>query len=100
VQGYLGQYDSDYFEVTIPGKPAAQADYKEYRVTVKPSERFELVGLAVATDARGNELEAYSITQGDDERKVPFSVKTTDDFDYLNDDPDGAGAYTITIKAL
>lgn len=100
VNGYLGQGDADFFTVTIPARPADTQEYRRYRVTITPRDRFWLDGLTIERDEDHEELESYVIVQSDTQREVRFSVKTTAEYSYLDDDPDGAGAYTIRITAL
>lgn len=92
IKGYLGQYDSDWFVVTIPGRPEAQDGYKKYEVTIAPN-RFNLSGIGFYEDA-------YMMYQGSDEIKYRFTPSVKDDYSYFDGTPDGAGAYEISIKEV
>lgn len=102
VAGYLGELDTDMFYVTIPGKPLDQLQFKRYRVSITDSSRFWLVGMGLVqeTDSGGTPLQSYIVTQGLIDMNVFFSPVTKEPYAYLNNEPDGAGAYTITVAEI
>lgn len=101
-QGYLGEQDTDVFYVTLPAMPLEQIIPKRYRVSITDSNRFWLIGtgLVQETDTAGKPLQSYIVTQGLVDLNVYFSPVTKDAFTWLNSEPDGAGAYKITVEEL
>lgn len=101
-QGYLGEQDTDVFYVTLPAMPLEQVIPKRYHVSITDSNRFWLTGagLVQETDTAGKPLQSYIVTQGLVELNVYFSPVTKDAFTWLNTEPDGAGAYKITVEEL
>lgn len=95
VSGYLGETDLDMFTINIPAKPAEQPLPTEYRVTVTNPEKFTLAGLVPHPDGNG-----YLIIQGLLDQTAHFSVIAKPDYAYLNNEPDGAGAYQISVAII
>ncbi len=101
-QGYLSQGDTDWFEVAIP-RHALGEDANEYRVTISNSDIFELRSASAQFNQERDDgqdvVGSYIINSrvGDGSDTVRFSVHTTDDYDYLDREPDGPGAYQIQI---
>ena len=100
VKGYLGEGDADMFYVKIPAKPVDQVTPNRYRVTISDPKKFFLTGLIHEVDGEGKMLDSYVITQQSYEWQVPFSVGTNPDYNWLNYEPDGAGAYEISISLI
>ncbi len=98
--GYLGQNDVDFFEVVLPERDVQRA----YRFTIEDRQRFLLNWNdpvdAVEWDDDGDVAYYEIIVPADTERTVRFSVVTTGDYNYLNDQADGAGAYEISLVGV
>ncbi|MGI6140071.1 MAG: hypothetical protein ACOYI9_13720 [Candidatus Hydrogenedentales bacterium] len=102
VKGYLGEDDQDWFSITIPGKEDPEShSYNQYRITIDNPEKFNLSGIAPELDDDAQVIPgSYLLIQQNHEYKVSFQVVTNPLFSYLNNQPDGAGAYTISIQKL
>lgn len=100
VSGYLGEADADWFVILIPAKPQDQQEYRRYRVTLSDRTKFELPNLPPEVDDQGNQLDSYILNQSDSAQEVAIAPVTTADYSYLNQEPDGAGSYTISVEII
>lgn len=100
VQGYLGEADTDFFIVTVPEKPSTQPLPDKYRVTITPADKFVLSGLTPEVGPDGIVPGSYIIQQEFYGFEQAFSPVTQPSYAWLNNEPDGAGAYTISIAVI
>jgi hypothetical protein len=100
VNGYLGEKDQDWFVITIPGK---EKPSDKYRISLDNPNKFKLSGLeSFTTQDEDGKLIAgqHTVLQQTLTQTIFFQIKTKEEFSYLNDLPNGSGAYKISLEKI